>query len=203
MTDSAPYPEPGQDLPHDTDADRLVETPETLRDGDPETPPMDRGVEASDRPLGAEKHGTTHAEAAEGESLDDRLAEEVPDVGAHDPVDDVVADDPDTFARDAADATETDEAVLADAYGDRLCRRAGRPARGGRPAGRAGRGRPHRHREGRRRQRRRGATAETCRPRRPRCTSTRTAAAATPRTADVGRRALSEGDSTSRHAALA
>ena len=118
MTDSAPYPEPGQDLPHDTDADRLVETPETLRDGDPEAPPMDRGVEASDRPLGAEKHGTTHAEAAEGESLDDRLAEEVPDVGAHDPVDDVVADHPDTFARDAADATETDEAVLADAYGD-------------------------------------------------------------------------------------
>jgi len=118
MTDSAPYPEPGQDLPHDTDADRLVETPETLRDGDPEAPPMDRGVEASDRPLGAEKHGTTHAEAAEGESLDDRLAEEVPDVGAHDPVDDVVADHPDTFAQDAADAAETDEAVLDDAYGD-------------------------------------------------------------------------------------
>jgi hypothetical protein len=118
MTDSAPYPDSGQDLPHDTDADRMVETPETLRDVDPEAPPMDRGVEASDRPLGAEKHGTTHAEAAEGESLDDRLAEEVPDVGAHDPVDDVVADHPETFAQDAADATETDEAVLDDAYGD-------------------------------------------------------------------------------------
>ena len=116
MTDSAPYPEPEQDLPKDTDADRLVETPDSLRDEDPEAPPMDRGNDASDRPLGAEKHGTTHEEAAEGESLDDRLAEEVPDVGEHDPVDDVVADHPGTFARDDVDAEPTDEATLADAY---------------------------------------------------------------------------------------
>ena len=32
-----------------------------------------------DRPLGAEKHGTTHAEAQEGEPLDDRLSQEVPE----------------------------------------------------------------------------------------------------------------------------
>ena len=116
MTDSAPYPEPEQDLPRDTAADRLVETPESLRDEDPEAPPMDRGADASDRPLGAEKHGTTHEEAAEGESLDDRLAEEVPDVGAHDPIDDVVADHPETFGQDDVDAELTDEAALADAY---------------------------------------------------------------------------------------
>lgn len=114
MTESSQF----TDTEHDTDADRMVETPESLRDGDPEAPPMDRGAEASDRPLGAEKHGTTHAEAEEGESLDDRLAEEVPDVGEHDPVDDIVADHPETFAQDAADAEETEESVLDDAYGD-------------------------------------------------------------------------------------
>lgn len=102
---------------HDTESDHMVETPESLRDDDPEVPPMDRGSEASDRPLGSEKFGTTHAEAEQGESLDDRLAEEVPEVGAHDPVDDIVAADPATFAGSAADAEETDDAVLADAYG--------------------------------------------------------------------------------------
>jgi hypothetical protein len=112
MTETSRFP----DNERDVDADHLVETPESLRDGDPETPPMDRGSEASDRPLGAEKHGTTHAEAEEGESLDGRLAEEVPDVGERDPVDDVVADHPETFAQDAADAEQTDESVLEDAY---------------------------------------------------------------------------------------
>ena len=112
MTETSGFPETERDV----DADHLVETPETLRDADPEAPPMDRGSVASDRPLGAEKHGTTHQEAAEGESLDDRLAEEVPDVGEHDPVDDVVADHPDTFGQDDVDAELTDEAALADAY---------------------------------------------------------------------------------------
>ena len=111
-TETSRFPENERDV----DSDHLVETPESLRDSDPESPPMDRGSEASDRPLGAEKHGTTNAEAAEGESLDDRLAEEVPDVGAHDPVDDVVADDPATFAQDGVDAELTDDETLADAY---------------------------------------------------------------------------------------
>jgi hypothetical protein len=112
MTETSGFPENERDV----DADHLVETPETLRDSDPEAPPMDRGSEASDRPLGAEKHGTTHKEAAEGESLDERLAEEVPDVDAHDPVDDVVADDPATFARDGVDAEVTDDETLGDVY---------------------------------------------------------------------------------------
>ncbi len=98
-----------------TDGDRLVETPESLRDGDPETPAGDRGSGAEDRPLGAEKFGTTHAEAEQGESLDQKLAEEVPDGDGHDPVDDVVADDPETFG---GRREETDEQVLGDAYGD-------------------------------------------------------------------------------------
>ena len=107
--------EPFAEDTHDTDADHLVETPESLRDSDPEAPPMDRGSDASDRPLGAEKFGTTQAEAEQGESLDQRLAEEVPDGDGHDPVDDVVADDPATFG---SDPEETDDRVLGDAYGD-------------------------------------------------------------------------------------
>lgn len=75
---SEPFGEKTRDIDHD----QLVETPESLQDQDPEAMPMDRGNEASDRPLGAEKHGTTHAEAEEGEPLDDRLAQEVPDEDA-------------------------------------------------------------------------------------------------------------------------
>jgi hypothetical protein len=98
----------------DADGDHLVETPDTLRDDDLESS-FDRGSGAADRPFGAEKFGTTHAEAEDGESLDQKLAEEVPEYGAHDPVDDIVADDPTTFG---GDGEETDERVLEDAYGD-------------------------------------------------------------------------------------
>src|SRR5688500_19947100 len=94
---------------HDTESDHLVETPESLRDDDAETPPEDRGNDVSDRPLGAEKFGTTHTEAEQGESLDDRLAEEVPELGAHDPVDDIVADDPAPFAPDGRSEEHTSE----------------------------------------------------------------------------------------------
>lgn len=72
---SEPFGEKTRDIDHD----QLVETPESLQDQDPEAMPMDRGNAASDRPLGAEKHGTTNAEAQEGEPLDDRLAQEVPE----------------------------------------------------------------------------------------------------------------------------
>ena len=96
----------------DTDGERMVETPDSLRDEDPETPGGDRGAGAEDRPLGAEKFGTTHAEAEQGESLDQRLAEEVPDGDGHDPVDDVVADEPELFG---GEREETDDDVLGDA----------------------------------------------------------------------------------------
>lgn len=110
--------EPSNLSEHDTESDHMVETPETLRDDDPETMPMDRGNSVSDRPLGAEKFGTTHAEAEQGAPLDTRLAEEMPEDGAHDPVDDIVADDPGVFADEGAAAEQTDDEVLADAYGE-------------------------------------------------------------------------------------
>ena len=74
---SEPFGEPDQDI----DADHMVETPESLRDADPEAMPMDRGNQVGDHPLGADKFGTTHAEEAQGESLDMRIAQERPDVG--------------------------------------------------------------------------------------------------------------------------
>jgi hypothetical protein len=107
--------EPFGSRDHDIDADHMVETPESLSDVDPEQMPIDRGIEESDRPLGAEKFGTTHAEESRGESLDDRLAEERPDVGEHDPVDDIVAANPQAFGEDPSVA---DEQTLDDAYGD-------------------------------------------------------------------------------------
>ncbi len=91
MTSSAAEPV------HDLAQDRLVETPESLRDADPEEIPTDRGLEAGDRPAAADRFGTTPAEAVQGQDLDHRLAEEQPDMGAHDPIEDIVAEDPATF----------------------------------------------------------------------------------------------------------
>ncbi|MEU3415806.1 MULTISPECIES: DUF5709 domain-containing protein [unclassified Streptomyces] len=41
---------------------------------------LDEGYSPPERPLGVTKHGTTAAEQHEGETLDDRLGQEVPDV---------------------------------------------------------------------------------------------------------------------------
>ena len=90
------------------DPDHLVETPQTLQDDDTESPRDDRGSGAEDHPLGAEKFGTTHAEAEEGESLDMRLAEEEPEIDAQDPLDDILAEG----------TEETDDEVLGAAYAD-------------------------------------------------------------------------------------
>ncbi|MEV8086547.1 DUF5709 domain-containing protein [Streptomyces nigra] len=53
---------------------------------------LDEGYSPPEKPLGVDRYGTTAAEQHEGESLDQRLAEEVPDVGA--PVGDDVGDLP-------------------------------------------------------------------------------------------------------------
>ncbi|MFG2989454.1 DUF5709 domain-containing protein [Streptomyces sp. NPDC048257] len=42
---------------------------------------LDEGYSPPEKPLGVTKHGTTAAEQHEGESLDRRLAQEVPDIG--------------------------------------------------------------------------------------------------------------------------
>jgi hypothetical protein len=60
--------------------------------------PLDEGYSPGERPLAVDDWGTTPREEAEGESLDGRLAREVPDVGYVDPLDegDGLGDDSDT-----------------------------------------------------------------------------------------------------------
>lgn len=87
MTDNS---EPGSY----TDFDHLVETPESLRDSDPESPPLDRGIEEGDTYLAADRYGVTAEEQLHGESLDQRLSEEEPDVG----LDGILAGEPDQIA---------------------------------------------------------------------------------------------------------
>jgi len=76
MTESFGGPE------RDRHSDHLVETPESLRDDDPEAMPLDRGVEPGEGPAAADSFGTTAQEQAAGEDLDHRLAQEEPDTGA-------------------------------------------------------------------------------------------------------------------------
>jgi hypothetical protein len=76
MTESFGGPE------RDRHSDHLVETPESLRDDDPEAMPLDRGREPGEGPAAADSFGTTAAEEAAGEDLDHRLAQEEPDAGA-------------------------------------------------------------------------------------------------------------------------
>ncbi|MBL1084351.1 hypothetical protein JK359_20675 [Streptomyces actinomycinicus] len=53
---------------------------------------LDEGYSPPERPLGVTKHGTTAAEQREGETLDERLGQEVPDVSA--PAGDEIGDLP-------------------------------------------------------------------------------------------------------------
>jgi hypothetical protein len=66
----------------------LLDSSDTLED-DPAGDPLDVGYEPADKWSGANRFGTTPAEEAQGESLDQRLEQEVPDVDAE-------ADDDDT-----------------------------------------------------------------------------------------------------------
>lgn len=54
---------------------------------------LDEGYSPPEKPLGAEKKGVTAAEQREGETLDERLAQEVPDVGAGDEDEDAQDDE--------------------------------------------------------------------------------------------------------------
>ncbi|HEY0718861.1 MAG TPA: DUF5709 domain-containing protein, partial [Streptosporangiaceae bacterium] len=59
--------------------DGVLEDAETLEDN-PTGDPLDTGVIPTDRYHGADRFGTTEAEEKDGESLDQYLAEEEPDV---------------------------------------------------------------------------------------------------------------------------
>jgi hypothetical protein len=83
-------------------------------DGDPGDDPLDRGVAPPERWSAAMRFGTTAEEQEDGESLDQRLAEEEPDSLGFD-------DDPDPRAGrlvaedETADASEEDDLEAEDA----------------------------------------------------------------------------------------
>ncbi|WP_435194226.1 DUF5709 domain-containing protein [Streptomyces sp. NRRL F-5630] len=79
--------EPGEDEAVQLDYE------DTLLDPDVEDP-LDEGYSPPERPLAVDKDGTALAESEERESLDQRLAEEVPDIG--DPQGDGLGDALDT-----------------------------------------------------------------------------------------------------------
>ena len=86
--------EPGGDI--DADAVASLEPDEVDYDQDlalgedGEDDVIQRSWVAPDRPLGAGHHGETAAEQAEGSSLDERLAAELPDVDGERPGDEVL-----------------------------------------------------------------------------------------------------------------
>ena len=79
----------------DVEDEGVLDGSDTL-DNDPVADPLDTGVAPADRWSGANSFGTTPAEARQGESLDQRLAEEEPDV---DPDADPLDDEDDTSRR--------------------------------------------------------------------------------------------------------
>jgi hypothetical protein len=79
----------------DDEADwEQLEADDTLDYGGP-ADPLDEGYSPNEKPLGVDEFGTTAREAEEGESLDGRLAREVPDV-TDDEDDDGLGDSSDT-----------------------------------------------------------------------------------------------------------
>ncbi|MGL5858475.1 MAG: DUF5709 domain-containing protein [Angustibacter sp.] len=59
------------------------------------TDPLDEGYSPPERPRGVEAFGTTFEEARRGETMDQRLAQEEPDLVAGDPSGELLTDDPD------------------------------------------------------------------------------------------------------------
>jgi len=88
-----------------------VRDPSDTLDGEPGDDPLDRGVAPPERWSAAMRSGTTAAEQEDGESLDERLAEEEPDSleldGEPDPrAGRLVAEEPED---ETADASEEDD----------------------------------------------------------------------------------------------
>jgi hypothetical protein len=96
----------------DIEDDGVLDTSDTL-DDDLVADPLDTGVVPADRWAGANRFGTTAAEARAGESLDQRLAQEEPDI---DPLADP-ADDEDEIVRRGYEREPRAGRLMADASG--------------------------------------------------------------------------------------
>lgn len=90
----------------DDDAFEQLDAEDTLDVGGP-ADPLDEGYSPAERPWAVTDWGTTAREEATGESLDSRLAREVPDYGAGD-----------TQGDDIGDTSDTDGEPLDDEVGD-------------------------------------------------------------------------------------
>ena len=73
------------ELPED---DGVLDPSDTLEDDDLRADVLDTGIDAGEGYRGATRYGTTAEEERQGESLDQLLAEEEPDVGTEDWSDD-------------------------------------------------------------------------------------------------------------------
>jgi hypothetical protein len=85
--------------------------PDSLVDSDRLDDPMDEGYSPPERPLGVNAFGTTATEQHQGESLEQRIAQEEPDPAAA--FDDPLAE-PDTVGGDDPDAISADQDFLGD-----------------------------------------------------------------------------------------
>ena len=74
----------------DDDAFEQLDAQDTLDDGPAD--PLDEGISPAEKPWALDDWGTTPREQLDGQSLDDRLARELPDIGADDPDDDDLGD---------------------------------------------------------------------------------------------------------------
>lgn len=111
----------GSDGEYSLDPDDQLQAEDTLDDRGVDDV-LDEGYSPPDyQPKGA-VHGLTAQEMREGESLEEKLAEEEPDVGATDPLDEIVADERGDWRSHDSDSNE-EFAENDDQVGDR---RAGR-----------------------------------------------------------------------------
>ncbi|WP_439031442.1 DUF5709 domain-containing protein [Gordonia terrae] len=107
----------GSDGEYSLDEDDQLQPEDTLDDRGVDDV-LDEGYSPPDyEPKGA-VHGLTSREQAEGETLDERLAEEEPDVGAADPLDEITADERARTDWRAHDSDRSDEFEEDDEVGD-------------------------------------------------------------------------------------
>ena len=85
--------------------------PDSLVDSDRLEDPMDEGYSPPEKPMGVNAFGTTAAEQHQGESLEQRMAQEEPDPAAA--FDDPLAE-PDAVGGDDPDAIAADQDFLGD-----------------------------------------------------------------------------------------
>ncbi|MFG1920822.1 DUF5709 domain-containing protein [Cryptosporangium sp. NPDC048952] len=100
----------------DAEDDGVLDPADSLDDDDLRSDVLDRGVDAGDRYRASDRFGTTAEEQSRGESLDQLLAEEEPDVTAEydDEDEDVPADPGSTTQERAGRLVEPDEGAHED-----------------------------------------------------------------------------------------